>query len=147
MDGGKLRMVAIGKTVYLSGDRTFWKKSGASSSMAKRMVGKYLKTNAANKDYADLLAFYDLRQLAENLLPPNGLQVAGPESLAGSRVITLRDDTGARYSVALDGPPYPVRLAGKDGTDAVALDFTEYGKPVSLTPPPAGQVIDVSQVG
>ena len=146
MDGGKLRLLVIGKVAYLSGDRTFWEQAGIPAATAKTLVGKYVRTTSADKDFSQLLAFSDVRQLAENFLPKDGLAVEGKATLAGTRVVTLKDATDARYSVALDGPAYPVRLVGKDGADAISLDFLDYGKDVPLTAPPAAQVLDASRL-
>ena len=46
--------------------------------------------------------------------------------------------------MALTGEPYPLKLAGKDGAQALDLDFLEYGKPLKLTPPPASKVVSAN---
>jgi len=63
----------------------------------------------------------------------------------------LTDPThgGGTLYIALRGEPYPLQVAPNKGkTDDVgSLDFLDYGVPVTLTQPPADEVVDVSKLG
>jgi predicted heme/steroid binding protein len=65
-------------------------------------------------------------------------------SLRGKRVIDLKIDDGSSGDVfvALDGTPYPLRLAYGRGA-AQHVDFDQFGAKVTLTAPPASKVVAV----
>lgn len=141
--GTALGVVRIKDVAYVQLDEASWRAVTGSTTTARQFAGKYLKVTSSNGDaFKPFLALTDLDQVFNTLLVPAGTVTKGAVStIDGRRVIDLRIDggrTGDVY-VALDGPPYPVRLAyGRGGAQRVDLDG--FGRKVALAAPPASKV-------
>jgi len=44
-------------------------------------------------------------------------------------------------------PPYPLQITSTTGSEPETVDFLDYSAPISLTPPPADQIVDTSKLG
>jgi hypothetical protein len=139
LDGATIQVLTIGKNAWFSGDRKFWTDAAGADAYAQ-MKGKYVRTTRTAKDFKDFADLIDRKQFADNVLPDT-LLPGGRQAVNGVDAYRFKDLSGASYFVALAGEPYPLKLAGKDGAQALDIDFLEYGKPLKLTPPPAAKVI------
>jgi hypothetical protein len=85
------------------------------------------------------------------------LKVDGGATKGERRTIAGIDTIGVTFKsgkdkatlyVATTGKPFPMQLSAASTTaDAASLDFTDYDKPLELTPPPADLVVDTSKIG
>ena len=144
LDGARFDVVATGSAVYIGGNDAFWKQAGGASGAAL-FRGKYLKTNRKDPAFEQIAAFFDLADLSKNLLPLDGLAGSDVETVAGVPARVLKDGGNARYAVSTTGKPYPLEWSGTEGSDRIALTFSEYDKALDLTPPPAGKVVDTAK--
>jgi hypothetical protein len=140
LDGMKMTLLTIGKTAYISGDKAFWTKSAGAGAYAT-FKGKWIKTKLAGDDFKDLALFTNRAEFAKQVLPTD-LLGGKPKDVNGAPAFGFTDNQGGNFYVALQGKPYPVRIDGTDGGSTVALDFLEYDKKVTFTPPPKSKVIE-----
>jgi hypothetical protein len=145
---GSFRLLQIGKKLWFKGDTQFWKTSGGTSDpgLVTLLEGKYIEVSAAGSDLSSFATLCDPRQLASTFGGPvSGLAKGTTSVISGQTVLQLRDsgDSSKAY-VTISAHPEFVRIdAGHDGH----LDFTAYNAPLTLTPPPASEIIDGSKYG
>jgi hypothetical protein len=147
--GQTIELRKLGKVVYLKGSREFWRSSGGEAA-AQLLAGKWLKTPANDKRFGDLSELTDLSKAADGLLDPDGTLTKGEtKTVNGVQAIGLTSsgkDPGTLY-VATTGEPYPLQIASSASSSSQgSLDFLDYGKPVTVSTPPAEQVVDVSKL-
>ncbi|GAA2773986.1 hypothetical protein [Kitasatospora cinereorecta] len=153
-DQGGFDLMRSGTTVWLKPDQVFWEKSiGAGTS--KTMAGKWLKGGGDNAAVKGMATFCDmgleaLKQLGkkEDGSDDTAGAVKGGTKQVGSAnavVITDKDgDTSAEIAIAAEGEPYLLEMT-VTGKEPAAMTFTDFEKPVTVTPPPAAQVVDASK--
>lgn len=139
----RVNLTRIDSTLYLKGNVEFWREVGGRST-ANLLSGKYFKTTDKDGELADLASFAEPAKVFSDLLEPEGELARGAAARIGGRAaIALEDGTGGRLYVATEGEPYVLRL---DAAPDVMIDFSGYGEPVTIGPPPAGQVIDADEL-
>ncbi len=155
---GSFKLIVIGKTIYLNPDDAFWKASaGADATAAIALVnGRYLKVSTSDSNIAPLADLCDVSQLFSSD-DPSGKTTKGPSgkttkgavtTLGGTRVLPLKDPDGSVAYVTDTSKPQLVELVAPKGSSAGPGKVTvTTGAPVTLTPPPASQVIDGSKLG
>jgi hypothetical protein len=139
VDGATINVLTIGKDAWFSGDRKFWTDAAGADAYAQ-MKGKYVRTTRTGAEFKDFADLIDRKSFADNVLPDT-LLPGGRQAVNGVDAYRFKDLDGASYFVAVTGEPYPLKFAGKSGAQALDIDFLEYGKPLTLTPPPASKVI------
>jgi hypothetical protein len=148
---GSVKLIMIGKTVYMDPDNQFWtSNSGSSASAVIALVnGRYIETSAGEKTVVDLGNLCVVSQLLK-VDPTTGETIAkGPvTTLDGTRVLELKDSNGTLDYVTDTSKPELVESTAPKGTAGGSgkLTFTT-GTPVTLTAPPASQVIEGSKLG
>lgn len=141
--GTSLGVVRIKDVAYVQLDQASWRAVTGSAATARQFRGKYLKVTASNGDaFKPFLTLTDVDQVFDTLLVPSGSVTKGVVTrIGGRRVIDLRIDGGRTGDVfvALEGPPYPLRLSyGRGRAQQVNLDG--FGRKVILTAPPASKI-------
>jgi hypothetical protein len=149
LDGAKFEITRLDKTVYLRADEKFYTSRGIPAAQAKTLSTKWIKGTTADKNLAEVGQFTDIKQLTEALLTPDSkISKGGRRDIHGTHAIGLKDDSGSTMWISLAGDPVPLELTpGTDGSDSGTIEFDGYGDGVTLTAPPADQVIDASQAG
>lgn len=140
--GQDLQLRLVDSTVYVRGDKALYAQFGSQS---KRLEGKWLKASSTNQSFAKLTAFFNIRQLIGTVLKPGEtLRKGAKTTIHGQDAIALKDSKGATLYVALDGPPYPLRIqAGPGGASSGRMDFTDWNKKVAVDAPATDSVVDV----
>jgi hypothetical protein len=135
----------------LNPDKQFWMANGGSNASAAIALinGRYLKTTTTDKNAAGLSDLCNVSQLLSPGFMGTGTLAKGPvTTLDGTRVLQLKMSDGTTTYVTDTSKPELVEVFApkgtKDGSGKVTLTF---GAPVTLTAPPASQVIDGSQLG
>lgn len=139
-----LELIVIGDTIYIKGSPAFYKHFGGAAA-AQLFQGKWLKTPVSGGELGTFAALTNFRQLLDQTLTSHGtLAKGGASTVAGQPVIELSDTSrdGSLF-IATTGKPYPVQLV-KHGSEAGHITFSEWNRPVPLTPP-AG-AIDLGQL-
>ena len=132
--------------------------SGSSSSGATPSAGQsssdniavtamqinYLHIGPADAQYQTFASLTDPRQLLAQIMQGIGsLGKDGQKDIRGTKSIVLSGSKDTRVYVAIDGEPYLERVLPPGGG---TLDFMDYGTPVTLNPPPPGQVVDIAKI-
>ncbi|HEU5420669.1 MAG TPA: hypothetical protein VFV41_23485 [Streptosporangiaceae bacterium] len=146
---GSFRLVLIGKTVWLKPDSRFWRSFGGTNpAVLKILSGKYLKTTLSSTlgGLAQLCHPSALARAFENN-KGTGLVKGPATTIDGQHAIKLTDsgDSAAAY-VSVTSSPELLRIVSP-GPNGGTLDFTGYGAPVTLRPPPAAQTLDGRKYG
>ncbi|MFC0038545.1 hypothetical protein [Actinomadura rayongensis] len=128
----------FGSTLYLSGNDAFY-VAAAGKNGPELLRGKFVRTKATAKDFKEMAELTSLPAMVDALLKPTGdVRHVGGMTVAGRRAIAIADKSANILYVALEGPPYVLRLGNSvDGT----LDFDGYGKPVRIVRPAAKNVV------
>jgi hypothetical protein len=120
---------------------------------SSRVFDEYVKTDIIpmlQGKYARLVLGTRVGGLANlvdisHLVDPTGKATKGePKVVNGVPTITLIEpDSGSKLYVATTGEPYPIRREVPNGEGG--FDFMAYNQPVTINPPPDGQIVDITQ--
>lgn len=147
---GSFKMIVIGKTIYMNPDDAFWKaNAGAEANAAIALVnGRYLKVSSTDSNEGSLGQLCDVSQIFSTDGKQDKVTKGAVTTLGGNRVLQLKDSDGSVAYVTDTAKPQLVEIAApkgdKNGSGSVTVTT---GAPVTLTPPPASQVIDGSKLG
>ena len=78
---------------------------------------------------------------------PSDDAVVGPSTYHGTRTVKIRaaDDEGvATFQIAAESPHYVLRM---DSDKGQFVEFSEFGKPVTVKAPAKDEILDLSRLG
>jgi hypothetical protein len=141
--GQELKIVRVGQDAYISGNEALL----ASLSQGRAVAGKWIKMPASTPGLSSLLDVTDLSKGMGEVLKAKGkLSIGTSKVVDGKQTVALVDSDpsgGGTLYVSAEGTPYPLLIepaaASKDKGSA---HFSEYDAPVTVTPPPASDVIE-----
>ena len=137
---GGFAIVALGKTVWIQPNDKFWKYLGIPASEVPLVHGLWLKFTGtgSNSLSAAIAPLCNANKLASGLaLQLTGLVKGKTIKISGHRALQLRNGTGSEsIYVSISSKPEILRIR-----DNGTLNFSAYGARVTLTPPPASDVI------
>ena len=132
-------LVTRGHT-YLKVSSGLLKSQHLPSAACALVCGKYLKM--PNGQAKGMLNGLDMSSLLGQVSVPR-LSYVRTVTLNGQPAWQMRAGDGSTVYVAAQGPPYPLRV-----TKGVSrADFTQWNAVTIPAPPPASQVVDLSQLG
>ena len=146
-------IVLAGGTAYFKGDDTFWAKLIPAAQQATALPllrGKWVTGPKSNPDFKQLAASFSKSSLLDSIQqgdPPSDYSVIGVGTRAGKAVVRLRDSTdGSEVDVLASGAPFPVYSETPFSTSGGGgeIAFSAWNAPFTATPPPPGQIFDVS---
>jgi hypothetical protein len=139
---GGFAIVAIGKRVWIQPNDKFWETLGIPASQVPLFHGLWLKPTGtgSNSLSAAIAPLCSANKLVSGLaLQLTGLVKGKTIKISGHRALQLRNGSGSEsIDVSISSKPEILRI-GDHGT----LSFSAYGAHVTLTPPPASDVITV----
>jgi len=144
-----IEMRRIAQTVYVKGSREFW-TGRVPAPAVELLTGKWLKSPVTGSRLGPLAPLTDLSEAADGILDPDGKVTKGErKTIAGTPAIALVSDgaDGGKLYVATAGKPYPLQIIPTDPKESGQVSFSDFGKRVTVSPPPADLVIDVSKLG
>ena len=148
---GSFKLIKIGSTIYLNPDKQFWESNGgaAASTIINLVNGKYIKISSTDKNMGSVADLCDVAQMFSTDGKQDTLTKGKVTTLNGTRVLPLNDTPDGSVSYVTDtSKPQLVEITSpkgaKDGSGKITVT---YGAPVTLTAPPASQVIDGSKLG
>jgi hypothetical protein len=147
---GSLALIVIGNTVYIKPDTQFWKSFGGSqaNSVLPIVGGKYLKTTKGDSTAADFTQFCNADSLASSFTKPTDVVKGAMTTINGQQALELKDQSkGGVLYVTNTSSPQVLRVTGDQSGNSGQIDFTDYGQSVTLTAPPASDVLNGSQYG
>jgi hypothetical protein len=135
---GSVLLMGSGGTVWMKPDQQFYQAAGVSAAERSRLAGKYLRVSAGQ---SGITALCYLGQLATQISGGAGHVALGRTATVLGRPALQLDDVkppGDAYVTAAARPEFLRVGSGGGGY----LDFTGYGAPFTVTPPPAAQTVD-----
>jgi hypothetical protein len=139
LEGG-FAIIAIGKTAWIQPNDKFWEFAGVPASLLSTVHGKWLDVTGTGSISlsAAFAPFCNANKLVSTLAPKlAGLVKGKTTKISGHRALQLRNSSGREsIYVSISSKPEILRISN-EGT----LSFSAYGARVTLTPPPAGDVI------
>jgi hypothetical protein len=152
---GSVQLVVAGKTGWMKPDAAFWKYALGNSKTTDPQLalallnGKWLKGSTASSNLSWVTSLCSLSGAFGQATPSTDDIVKGAvTTLNGQRVLTVTDVTQPSTAWVTDAAsPELLRITSTSGTDPGTLTFSGYGAPFTITPPPAGEVIDGTKFG
>jgi hypothetical protein len=141
---GSFAFLDIGTTEWIKEDSQFLKTLGIPAKVLKRWAGKYVQIPGTP---SSMTGFCSPSQIAGNI----GSELKGPTegkvmTVLGRPALQIWDKRHSNsVYVTISAHPKFVRLVFADQGQG-HLDFTGYNLPVTLTPPPANETINDSQL-
>ncbi|MFJ5139021.1 hypothetical protein [Streptomyces sp. NPDC088707] len=159
---GTLNVIRGPEAYFIQGDEGYWRMAVATAAknrpdaqvnaFLKAVKGRWIKASENTAETSlpskmcDLAAMTnqfgaDLSKATERGadVTRDGQKLAVIFNRDGNEVVTTYISKGIR--------PYPVEITATGGRASMDVKFTDYGKPVDTTPPPADQIIDSGKAG
>ena len=140
----------IGQTVYINPDKQFWTSNAGSDASAVNALinGRYIKTTMSDKNVAGISDMCNVSQLLNSGTTPQTVTKGPITTLNGTRVLELKvSDGSTEYVTETSKPEFVEATAPKGTKDGSGKVVVGVGAPVTLTAPPASQVLNGSQIG
>jgi hypothetical protein len=133
----RLDIIRIGKVEYQKGNRAYHEDTSAD--VPKELIDKWVKSESkSGSGFGAISGIEDLdslfKQIGKNL---QGWTFGKPGNIGGTPSVSL-SGAGDQIHIASQGTPYVLRMV----TGGDYFDFLSYNAPVSISKPPARQVLD-----
>ena len=144
INGGVVKIVRHGASVYFNANATFWSQSGGAA--AAGFAGQWVSTSATGTDGKSFSEFLGSAALFKQIFSGSNVSestfvlehntiVSGVRVYAITATNTTDGTTGVVY-IARTGKPYIVELTKTEKTDSSKLVFSAYNQPVHAKVPP-----------
>ncbi|SEK29892.1 hypothetical protein [Streptacidiphilus jiangxiensis] len=147
---GTIRLVLLGQKLWIRPNVSFWESVGAPSSTARALAAKYVATSATSAKFGAFGKLCDAQALTKGFGTATGLARGATTTVDGVSAVTLKEADGVLDYVTESGRPELVRLlkpAKGSAKVASQIDFLDFGKPATITAPPASQTIPGAKLG
>ncbi|CAM5434477.1 hypothetical protein [Streptomyces narbonensis] len=157
--GGKAEMIGTGGFSYMKGDEAFWSSTaggeGDSSeedgAMTALLKGRWMKMPAGDEGPD---AFCDLKTIVKDMdedTPRKGLTRGEDADVDGTPAAVLtkkgtKGETTTFYVAKDSAKPFVLRVVEAGGKEPGTVTFSDYDKPITVTAPPANQVVDMAEL-
>jgi hypothetical protein len=141
--GYPIQIKRVGTLLYFDASKKFW-STHATAAQAKRYGGKWIEVSALDSRFVSFVQFLDAADLVQGLFQGHHspLELSHSSRLDGRKMIVIKDvetangktATGLMY-VSAKGTPYVYRIVDDTPGETSTLNFSGYGKPVSITVP------------
>ncbi|MFD7231749.1 hypothetical protein [Streptomyces sp. NPDC059881] len=157
--GAKAEMRKVGGPMYMKGDDKFWEQSlkedGSSAeeiaAVKELFKGRWIKIPAEEVDKEEMGALCDFDALLEPAdSAKTGLTKGADADVDGKKAVVLTKKDGAEtitFYVAKEGEPYLLKFTSEGGKEPKSAAFSDFNAPITVTVPPADQVVDPSKLG
>jgi hypothetical protein len=143
-DGSKILMKRVGPLLYFNAPRKFW-AAHATKAQTKSYGGKWIEVSALDSRFQSFDQFLDAGDLVAAVFQGHTtpLTLSKPTTFDGHKVLIVSDtvvikgkrSTGRMY-IATKGTPIVYKIIDQSPTEDGTIEFTSYGKPVSISTPP-----------
>jgi hypothetical protein len=148
---GVIKLVVIDKIIYFNPDEKFWETQlGAEASTVTGIVnGRYIKTRLDAKGMSTFASLCDVSHTvaSEALSKKGNIDKEPVTTVNGVRVLPLKAADGTVYVTDASKPEIVEVDAPKTASAAESKLAFVVGAPVTLTAPPASQVLDGASIG
>jgi hypothetical protein len=131
--------------VYIKANSDFLKIARVPTTLCPKLCGKYMEAPASQAK--TMTGDISMSKLFGDLLSslPHFAR-AGSTTIAGQQALVLHGSDGSTLDVAANGAPYPLRAIAPKSAKAGEITFGEWNAVPAITAPPAGQVVNLSQL-
>jgi hypothetical protein len=144
---GSLKLIDDGPTTWILPDSKFYKTSGAPSSVAALLAGKYLETASSNSDVSSLSQLCSMSKLLSQFTVDAGNGKGTLTTVDGQSAVEINDKSGAGHAWVSDTATPELLRIQKPGSSGGELNFTYPATAPALTAPPASETVDGSKYG
>lgn len=139
---GTFVLLVIGKNAWMQPSDQFWQSAGVTGSELPLVSGKYIAvTGSEGKQLiGGLDAFCTPKDFAHDFAGPvTGLIKGSTTSIGGQPALKLKDTGDSAFlDISVSAKPEVLRV---DDPGTANFSFSHYGAKVTLSPPPADEVI------
>ncbi|MFJ3786909.1 hypothetical protein [Streptomyces sp. NPDC090093] len=159
---GVLNLIKGRGNYFVQGDERYWRTSLAAGknkpsaqkvdAFLPKVKDRWLKVNEKTAKAFASSSMCDLSAITKQIerSSPGDVERGADVTRDGQELAVIYDRSGNEVTTAYvskGARPYLVELTSTGGTAPVNVKFTDYGKPVDTTPPPAAQIITPEKLG
>jgi hypothetical protein len=142
--GSTIQLKRVGPLLYFNAPKKYW-ASHATAAQTKTYGGKWIEVSALDSRFQSFDQFLNAGDLTAAVFEgyTRPLSVSKPTTLNGHKVVIVSDTATAkgkkssvRMYISATGKAYVLRIVDQGPDQTTTLDFTSYGKPVSIVTPP-----------
>lgn len=142
---GELQLITTPDMTYIKGDDNFNKSYGGDAAVTL-LSGKWLGVPSSDPQASSFSGFSDIKSFVESILQTDAKSFTkeGTKDIDGVPCVGIKGDEGTLW-VATVGEPFPMSVTPPEGQQG-SLTLSGWNAPVTITPPPAEEVVDISQL-
>jgi len=142
------QLVYQDQTVWMKPSNAFYASLGSDKAALSALEGKYIKVSATNSLIGNISQLCSLNGLLGNVGPQAGKTYAAASApYDGQPAIKMTQPGHPGYAYVSDTAKPVVLQVSAPGSSGGSISFADYNEPVTITPPPAAQTIDGSELG
>ncbi|MEU0371591.1 hypothetical protein ABZ070_15265 [Streptomyces sp. NPDC006283] len=160
--GGRAELRKVAKAMYLKGDEQFWNATlqerspdspggSGGGALVEMMKGRWITLPAGTIEAMDRVC--DLRAVfsemdmdeADRKQMTNGPD-AQVDGVPTATLVKKAEGRTTTVHVAKEGKPHILKIVKTGGTETGTILLSDYGKPVEVKAPPAGEVVDLENL-
>jgi hypothetical protein len=142
------RLIYLRQTVWLKPGNAFYASLGTSKAALALLAGKYIKVKSSDTLTGNISSLCSLSGLLGDVGPTAGRSyVATTATFRGQPVVKVTQPGHSGYAYISDTAKPVLLLVTEPGASGGSIEFSAYNVPVTITPPPAAQTVDGSQLG
>lgn len=150
---GGFEVVNDGNQAWIKPDAKFWETFGGKdgAKAAELFKGRWLSGVNSDPKAKQLTEVCNLKSFTKEIAGDDGSKVTKGTAgtVDGQKTFSLKsvdkDGEESLIHVLTEGKFYPVRIDHPKGESTGQMNFTDFDKPITITPPPAAEVIDISK--
>lgn len=142
VNGAGLNVLSTGGSTYIKVTKAFAKYQNIPASACVLICGKWFKPTPAESQ--QMIGDISMTKLFGQMTSSTKFQYGGTATVDGQPAWVLHSSDGSTAYVAAQGNPYPLKIVGPHNSGQVS--FTQWNAATIPGPPPASQVVDLSQL-
>lgn len=149
IDAAEAQFIATPTGSFIKGNRDFWVESAGESqadTVLGRLGAKWAKLPPGDQSFAGFCDLDDVLDDFEDDGGAAGVEKGEISEIDGVEVIELKsseeNSQDTQAFIATEGSHYIVRVISNDPSEPGQFTFSEFDKPVDLSPPPSSDYID-----
>jgi|SRR5262245_6914435 len=141
--GATIELLFAGGALFVKAGKESWTALTGDAASGEVLAGRFVKVPTTEGGFADLREFVDWDVFVDQVVVPDGLTAKGvTKAINGEEAVQLIDtQSGWTLWIPVEGKPLPLQVVDPVGN---AIEFRDWGRPVSVDTPPTDQVIDLS---
>ena len=142
--GGSLDLIRVRDSVYMRGDRSFWRAFGRNRLKLAMLSGRWVQAPASVSAFDEIASFTDISGLSSLVRPHGKVVNEGTRTFRGQKVVALHDAAeGGTLYLRATGSPYPVAIVGGKN-DRETIIFDRWNQRVVVRAPKNALSLDAS---